>query len=114
MPAHAAGLGGDDRRAARRHDVLAGVTAVEPVDDLTFRASERPESLFRSDLSVGIPRAGSIAFEIPAELVDRPAVLRLATDDDTRLDSVMEIAVDLGALERDGEAELADTGWAER
>ena len=90
------------------------VHAVLVVDDLTFRASERPESLFRSDLSVGIPRAGSIAFEIPAELVDRPAVLRLATDDDTRLDSVMEIAVDLGALERDGEAELADTGWAER
>ena len=87
--------------------------AVLVVGDRTFRASERPESLFGSTLSVGIPRAGSIAFELPADLADHPALLRLGLDVDTRLDSVIELPVELGTLDRQDETELLREDWAQ-
>lgn len=85
------------------------------VGDRTFRASERPpDTLFRSSLAVGVPRSGSIAFELPDEAFgDDEAVLRLGLSDDPRLDSLIELSFDPSTLERADEAELAPTRWAE-
>ena len=86
--------------------------AVFVVDGVAYRASERPDSFFESALSVGIARTGSIAFELPENLSERTGVLHLALDDETRLDSLVEVPLDLAALERDAEVELLPDGWA--
>ncbi|MEV1128413.1 hypothetical protein [Agromyces sp. NPDC049794] len=84
------------------------------IDGRTFRASERPpDSLFRSALSVGVPRSGSIAFELPeAALGDDVAVLSLGLSEDPRLDSVIELHLEPRRLDRVEEAELVSSGWA--
>ena len=82
------------------------------VDGATYRASERPESFFESALSVDIPRTGSIAFELPESLADASGVLQLALDGETRLDSLVEVPLDLGGLGSTTEVELLREGWA--
>lgn len=82
------------------------------IDGTTYRASERPASMFRSPLAVGIPREGSIAFELPADLADRSGTLQLALDAETRLDSLIEVPLDLGALDPQDEVDLLTDGWA--
>jgi hypothetical protein len=84
------------------------------VDGITYRASERPDSLLQAVLATGIPRAGSLAFELPDAAALGRGVLILGLDDDTRLDSVVEVAIDLGSVPREGEVELLRDGWAER
>lgn len=84
------------------------------IDGVTYRASERPASMFRSTLAVGIPREGSLAFELPADLADRAGTLQLAVDAETRLDSLVEVPVDLGTLDRADEVELLAEGWVQR
>lgn len=82
-------------------------TASLVVDGKTFRASERAESLLGRQLEVGVPTTGSVAFELPSELRERPAVLRLAANGgDLRLDSVVELAVDLSDLTREDSVQL--------
>ncbi|MGX5695493.1 hypothetical protein ACWKWP_04775 [Agromyces soli] len=89
--------------------------------DRRYQASERPpDSLFEQPLSVGVPLAGSVAFELPrgalAELQqDDPGaelVLRFGLERDDRLDSVIETRVPLDGLERIDEAEIAASDWA--
>ncbi|MBT2516945.1 hypothetical protein J7E29_05825 [Streptomyces sp. ISL-90] len=84
------------------------------VDGRTFRASERPpDSLFRSALAVGVPRSGSIAFELPEEVFgDDLAVLSLGLSADPRLDSLIELHLEPSSLDRVEEAELMSSGWA--
>jgi hypothetical protein len=84
------------------------------VDGRTFRASERPpDSLFRAALAVGVPRSGSIAFELPEDVFgDDTAVLSLGISGDPRLDSVIELHLDPRSLDRVEEAELMSSGWA--
>ncbi|AZC14021.1 hypothetical protein [Microbacterium sp. ABRD28] len=84
------------------------------VDGLTYRASERPPSLFGSVLTPGIPRQGSLAFEIPSDVVRRAATLELGLYDDPRLDSAVTLDLDLASLELQDEVELLETGWAKR
>lgn len=86
--------------------------AVVTVDGLTIRASERPDSLWRQTLSVGVPRVGSLAFELPEGAGDGDAVLEIAGDDDTRLDTVIRIPLDLAAAPHTAETELQTNGWA--
>ena len=86
--------------------------AVLIVDGLTYSASERPASFAKEHLSVCIPLAGSLAFELPADLADDEAVLELAGDDDTRLDAVIRIPLDLADVAREDETALRETGWA--
>ncbi|MCM3695996.1 hypothetical protein [Microbacterium oleivorans] len=83
--------------------------AVLVIDGVTYRASERPEaSLLGRQLEVGVPTSGSLAFELPADLRRGDAVIRLTVDDqDWRLDSVVELPVELGQLPRDDDHELA-------
>lgn len=80
--------------------------------DRTFAASERPESLADARLEVGLPRAGSLAFEVPAGAATGEAVLRLGRVADDRLDSVLELRIDLDAAEHVAAAELRETTWA--
>lgn len=79
----------------------------------TFAATERAGgSLYQQGLTAGVPRRGSIAFELPADLYAETAVLRLATLSDVRLDSVIELEVPLSELDRSDEAELLPREWA--
>ncbi|WP_349308597.1 hypothetical protein [Microbacterium sp. MM2322] len=74
----------------------------------TYRASERPVSLLGRQLEVGAPTTGSVAFELPPGLRDGSAVIRFTVSDrDWRLDSVVELPVDLGSLSWEAERELA-------
>lgn len=84
------------------------------VDGRTYAASERPDSLRRGSLSVGIPRSGSLAFELPDDVDPAHAVLTLGLDTDPRLDSVIVIPVDLREIDVESDAELRPTGWSTR
>jgi hypothetical protein len=95
----------DDERGALLHH------AELIVDGVAYRASERPASIYRQQLAVGIPRSGSLAFELPAAVADRTGSLTLGLSDETRLDSLVEVPIDLGALTRETDVELSPTGW---
>lgn len=82
------------------------------VDGRTFRASERPESLLRGGLSVGIPLSGSVAFELPEELDSGEAILTFGLDTDPRLDSLLVLDIDLAAIDVAREARLRPTEWS--
>jgi hypothetical protein len=84
------------------------------VDGRTFGASERPDSLSRTPLAVGIPRSGSLAFELPDDVTGGTAVLRVGVDSDPRLDSVIMVEIDLDAGAIESEAELVPTDWRTR
>lgn len=87
------------------------------VGDRLFRASERPESLLETSLQAGIPRTGSLAFEVPPEIFDDPAAdsatVSLFLDDaySGQADSVIALPVDLTSLELAAEAALVDVEW---
>ena len=64
-------------------------------DGRTFQASERPESLYRTPLVPGVPRRGSVAFELPDGLRPGPATLAFSISADPRSDSQIRVAIDL-------------------
>ena len=80
----------------------------------TFSASERPESLARQSLAVGVPRSGSVAFELPDDIEVSEAVFTFGLNADPRLDSQIVLQVDLSEIDVDTDAELRPTEWAER
>lgn len=81
------------------------------IDGRTFSASERPDSILDESLLVGVPRSGSVAFELPAELTAGSGILTFALSTDSRLDSVIELAVDLDELPVEREVVLEPTEW---
>ena len=81
------------------------------VDGVRYGASERPDSLRQEGLAAGIPRSGSLAFELPDDLETGEAVLQLAIDGDTRLDSVIVVPFDLADVPFSAAGELRETGW---
>lgn len=84
------------------------------VDGRTYSASERPDSLLRSPLAVGIPRSGSVAFELADDIDAGKAVITFGLDTDPRLDSLIIVEVDLGAVDVEPDAALRVTGWSTR
>lgn len=88
--------------------------------DRTYRASERPpDSLFGQPLFVGLPLAGSLAFEVPDRALEPGTagapdtlVLQFGLNLDERLDSIIETRVPIEGIERVGEAEMTDRDWA--
>lgn len=95
-----------DASAARVVDDL-GVglgTSELVINGTTYSASERPDlgTIAGQHLSTGIPLHGPLMFEVPRELVSseqaRTAQIQLATNSDTRTDSLLVIEVDLAAL----------------
>lgn len=91
----------------------ASILSLTEVDlgDRAIAASERPASLQSFPLDVGLERAGSLAFELPADATAGTATLRIARSLDDRLDSVVELPVELDALERATTLELEETRW---
>lgn len=59
----------------------------------------------------GLPMTGPFAVELPADVLEHPgarsAVIRIAPGGDSRLDSVVELTLDLTALDHVGRAEYA-------
>lgn len=96
-------------RAAFVHEAGVG----DDAQRREYRASERFPSLVTDPLVTGVPRTGSIAFELPADATGEGAV-ELAQHGDTRLDSLVSVAVDLDALERVPERAVRETGWEHR
>jgi hypothetical protein len=81
------------------------------IGERTFSASERPDSFRSQPLAVGIPRSGSLAFELPADLDQGSATLTLGLRIDARLDSVIELPIDLGDLPHPPTLELHANEW---
>lgn len=84
------------------------------VDGRTYAASERPDSLRRGSLSVGIPRSGSLAFELPDDVEPEDAVLTFGLDTDPRLDSLIVVPIDLSETDVESDAELQPSEWSTR
>ena len=82
------------------------------IDGVTYQASERPESLFEKTLAVGVPKTGTLAFELPESVDGGSAVLSLGMRSDTRLDSLLEYTFDLGAVDVTSDGEMIPTGWS--
>ncbi|MFK4808038.1 hypothetical protein ACI3KX_19410 [Microbacterium sp. ZW CA_36] len=94
-------------------EVLVSLNHAElVVDGVRYGASERPDSLFREQLSAGVPIGGGLAFELPADLDSGDATLELALSSDRRLDSMIVLEFDLGAVPTAPSDELPETGWA--
>ncbi|WP_239066392.1 DUF4352 domain-containing protein [Microbacterium hibisci] len=85
--------------------------AMLEVDGVRFSASDRPDSLTDATLSAGVPLSGSLAFELPGGLDAGSARLELALNADTRLDSMVVLAVDLADVPDAPSAELSPTDW---
>ena len=82
------------------------------IDDTRFTASERPDSLHRQPLAVGIPREGSLAFELPEGLDGGSARLELALASDPSLDSMIVLSFDLDEVPTVEQTDLLPTEWA--
>lgn len=79
----------------------AGLSYVElSVDGVAYGATNRASSGFESPLLVGVPLAGSVAFELPADVPAVVAELRLGLNPDERLDSVVVVPIDLATTPR--------------
>jgi len=97
-----------------------GVDVELYLDGVEYPSSSRADSstVDGSVVDPGFPMTGPILIELPADVVDRPgarsAVLRISTGSDPRLDSVIELVIDLTQLDTDGSVELEPTRPGER
>jgi len=80
--------------------------------DRTYSATERGESAKGMILVTGVPRHGSLAFELPEGALKGTATLEFAADYSTVADGVIQVAVDLDQVPLQNEVELDPTGWA--
>jgi len=99
-------------------DNTVGIGAAElQVGSVIYTASDRPDfgSLLPHSLTTGIHLRGPLMFEIPRELLDSDAaasaIVRLGRDSETRLDSVIEVPVDLTALKVAASIETDKPVW---
>jgi hypothetical protein len=74
------------------------------IDGVQYPATDRSDAVIDgSTVDAGLPRTGPSLVELPADVVDLPgastAVLRISPRFDSRLDGVIEVVVDLTALE---------------
>ena len=96
-----------------------GVDVELYIDGVEYPSSSRSDSTVDSSVvDPGFPITGPILIEMPADAVDRPgahaAVLRISTGSDPRLDSVIELVIDLTQLDKRGSVELDPTEPGER
>ena len=97
--------------AVSTEDAFLAHTVIE-VDGVRYSASDRPDSLAQAQLAAGIRQSGSLAFELPADLESGPAVLELALNSNTSLDSLIVLPFDLADTTRVAQTELQETGWS--
>lgn len=80
--------------------------------DASYSASERIQGgIIASELVNGVPRSGSLAFQIPASRATQRAVLRLEPVAGVERDSRVVMDLDLGAVPRVAATELRPAAW---
>lgn len=86
------------------------------IGERTFSATDRGTTFVEHPLVTGVPRAGSLAFELPEDAVGDRATLRLgvpgAGGGEIRRDAVIDLPLDLAALPVEAEVLLDENGWA--
>ncbi|MEI3848831.1 MULTISPECIES: hypothetical protein [unclassified Microbacterium] len=82
------------------------------IDGRTYQATERPESLYRIPLVPGVPRSGSVAFELPDGLSPGRAVLAFSATWDPRVDSQIRVPIDLSDVSVQDSGVLRPSEWA--
>lgn len=81
------------------------------IGDRTYSATDRGETFYRQRLVTGIPRSGSLAFELPAEALKGTATLRLSIPADVRYDGVIEMPIPLEDVAVEEAIVLSNPGW---
>lgn len=82
------------------------------IGERTFSATDRGTTFYRQGLVTGVPRSGSLAFELPADVLGEQATLRLGATGNPVLDGVIEMRIDLATLAVASEVTLQENGWA--
>jgi hypothetical protein len=85
------------------------------IGDRTFSATDRGTTFLAQRLITGVPRSGSLAFELPEDALTGSATLRLGVPSgapgEVLLDGVIELPVLLDDLPVDAEVLLDENGW---
>lgn len=82
------------------------------IGDRTFTATGRGTTFAGQGLFTGVPRSGSLAFELPPDAVAGTATLRLGMADEVLLDGVIEVPLRLDEIPVETEVVLDENGWA--
>ncbi|REJ08381.1 hypothetical protein DY023_01220 [Microbacterium bovistercoris] len=82
------------------------------IGDRTYKATERGSTAQNMSLITGVPRHGSLAFELPEDAVRGEATVVLSWQDDHTADGVIEVAVDLDDVAMQNEVTLDEIGWS--
>lgn len=94
---------------------LLGIAELK-IGDRVFSATERGTTFHRQALITGVPRSGSLAFEVPADALSGTATLQLgaptAAGYGVSLDDLIVMPIDLDDVPVEASADLAENGWA--
>lgn len=86
------------------------------VGNRTFTATDRGTTFAAQSLITGVPRSGSLAFELPDDALDGRATLRLGVPSgaigEVLLDDVIDLPLALDELTVEDEVLLDENGWA--
>ncbi len=86
------------------------------IGDRTFTATDRGTTFTWQPLVTGVPRSGSLAFELPSDALSGQAVLQLAVPSgaigEVPLDGMIELPIDLDEIPVEAEVALVENGWA--
>ena len=96
---------------------IATPYATMTLGDLRYTSSDRPDdAVLGGSLDPGLPQSGSFVFELPLSALEGPdatrAVVRFATAFQVRLDSAIDMTLDLTQLEHQSSAALQPPGLA--
>jgi hypothetical protein len=85
------------------------------IGGLRYSSSDRPdEAVLGTSLDPGLPQSGSFVFELPESALEGPearhVVVRFATTFQVRLDSAIEMTLDLTSLRHEDSATLQEPG----
>lgn len=97
-------------------DLSSSRLAELTIGDRTFSATDRGTSFVDQRLVTGVPRSGSLAFELPDDVTGDRATLRLGVPGsgvgEVVRDAVIDLPIDLSALPVEAEVLLDENGWA--
>lgn len=97
-------------------DLSSSRLAELTIGDRTFSATDRGTSFVDQRLVTGVPRSGSLAFELPDDVTGDRATLRLGMPGsglgEVLRDTVIDLPIDLAALPVEAEVLLDENGWA--
>ena len=105
-------------------DAASGVTqrlstlrlAELTIGERTFSATDRGTTFLAQRLVTAVPRSGSLAFELPDDVVGDRATLRLGVPGsggfEVLRDGVIDLPIDLATLPVEAEVLLVENGWA--